>query len=168
MMKLPAALATAFVLLVALCSLAGCGHCDGAVRVMFANAEGAPASREHRGEPAVDRTKPFAIPATAQFRLTGDGPLGTSDKLLAVSRIGPQTWVLLDESGRPVNSTITSDAGGHMCRNGVGFTLVPSAPLEPGDYRLVLRLTDIAWPAVEDVDSHDGKSAIVRLYRVAR
>lgn len=132
--------------------LGGCGHCDGAIRSMQASTDGDPVAPD------------------VSFTLTADGPGSmSSDELLADAGITPDTWTLYDGAGRPVAATLFGDWGGHVCLNGNTFTLVPDAPLEPGEHTLVLRIDALAWEYIGDAapGSWDGEPALVQEYVVA-
>jgi hypothetical protein len=140
----------------AFCNVA-CGHCDGAIRTMNVGL-------------GLDAAERKAIDAEPRFRITADGPADESDELLDKSGVGSTTWYLFHEAtGVRIAATITGDSGGHMCRNGVGFNLVPDDPLQAGDYTLVLELDQLAWPLVgkEKSERFEGREALVRHYRVA-
>lgn len=127
---------------------AGCGHCEGGIRAM----EGGEASPDDG------------------FSIVADGPGSvTSEELVADAGIDAEAWFLLDAAGEPVPATISGDWGGHSCFEGNTFTLVPDAPLAPGDYTLVLILDAIAWDYLGDegaVETWDGERALVEAVTV--
>ncbi len=144
----------------------GCGHCDGAVRRMRAQLA------DCRGECPEPPQEQLTIRPTETFRIGGDGPKADSELLLSASGVDVDTWFLVAEaSGEVVPATIVGDAGGHSCRYGVGFNLVPEAPLASGDYTLVLRLDALSWPHVGrdpygGLSTFEGAPALVRRFRV--
>jgi len=149
--------------------LAGCGHCDGALRMMrsqLAELYTWPQKPDRR--PAAE---PVAIEVNDSFRIVADGPLSQSEELLASSGIDSSAWFLVDQStGKRVAAEISADSGGHMCLNGVGFNLKPQEPLAPGSYLLVLLLDRVKWPLVEEAErrSYQGRPAMTRRYLVRR
>lgn len=156
-----------FGLLLASVALAGCGHCEGAIRRMRAQRADC-----HEDECRARAGERVTIAADETFRIGGDGPNEGSEALLGASGIDGEAWFLIAEaSGERVPATIDGDAGGHSCRYGVGFNLRPEAPLPAGDYTLVLRLDAVAWPLVGrdpygERGSVDGAPALIRRFRV--
>lgn len=148
--------------------LAGCGHCDGAVRRQKASLS------EWCGKDCPDVSaesdaRTLVVKPKETFRLMGDfRHERSSDVILEASGISEQTWFLVDAAGARVPAKITGDTGGHMCFNGAGFDLRPLAPLAEGEYVLVLLVDDIRWPYVgfSPVTGFRGKRAYVRRYRV--
>ena len=138
---------------------AGCGHCDGAVRRLRINSVGVCGLEDCAAEGGVTK-----VGSDVTFRIVGDGPNDESDALLADSGIGEQSFFLVDENDEVVPATVTGDAGGHTCRNGVGFGLQPDEPLPLGTYTVVLVLDDLDWPLVARTDTQkwEGKLAFVR------
>jgi hypothetical protein len=137
----------------------GCGRCGGAIRQLRVYSVEACGSDECREENGVVRVGP-----DMNVRIVGDGPNEDSSALLADSGIGPASFFLLDDDDARVAVTIAGDAGGHSCRNGVGFGLQPDAPLPPGAYTLVLLIDDLDWPLVGGAatQTYEGRSAFVR------
>ncbi len=143
----------------------GCGDCSGAIRLMSAQQSDCTECSETADERVV-------IEPEESFRLTADGPSAESDELVADASIDGDAWFLIDEaSGEAVPATISGDSGGHVCRNGVGFSLVPDEPLAPGKYTLVLLLDAIDWPlngdhAFGQESTYGGALALVREFVV--
>lgn len=146
-------LAVATLLLLSAGALAGCGHCDGAIRWM-----------------GVDGEEGGVVAADNGFRIVGDGPGSqTSEELLADANVTPETWFLLDAAGDTVPSTLSASWGGHSCLNGNEFYLVPDAPLDLGDYTLVLRLEALTWaflPGDVETSTWEGEEALVQAWSV--
>lgn len=134
--------------------LAGCGHCDGAIRWM-----------------GVDGETSGTVAPDVSFRIVGDGPGSmSSEELLADAGIDASTWFLLDPAGATVPATLSADWGGHACLNGNTFHLTPDAPLAEGDHTLVLRLDAIDWdflPGEVETADWEGETALVQAWTVA-
>ena len=147
--------------------VAGCGHCDGALRLM--RSQRAELYAWPKKADSQKATEPIAIAADDSFRIIADGPLAKSADLLTDAGIDSSNWFLIDQStGKKVPAEITADSGGHMCLNGVGFNLKPQEPLSPGDYLLVLILDRVNWPLVEKDErrSYQGLPAMTRRFVV--
>lgn len=138
---------------------AGCGHCDGAIRELRIKSVDVCGLEECTETSGVTQAGP-----DLSVRIVGDGPNDESASLLADSGIGEESFFLLDENDERVAAGITGDAGGHSCRNGVGFNLQPEEPLAVGTYTVVLVLDDLAWPKVgrAETQSWEGRTAFVR------
>ncbi|MEZ4453272.1 MAG: Ig-like domain-containing protein [Nannocystaceae bacterium] len=155
-------LLTAAVGLVLLQGSPGCGHCDGAVRTLEIR------SVDVCGLDECAAADTIQVGADVSFRIVGDGPADESDALLADSGVSASTFFLLDGADAPVAATVGGDSGGHICRNGVGFSLQPDAPLAPGTYTLVVDLDGLSWPLVggAETQTHEGRRAWVRTIEV--
>ena len=138
---------------------AGCGHCDGAIRELRINSVDVCGLDECTETSGVTQAGP-----DLSVRIVGDGPNDESASLLADSGIGEESFFLLDENDERVAARVTGDAGGHSCRNGVGFNLTPEEPLAVGTYTVVLVLDDLSWPKVGRADTQrwEGRTAFVR------
>jgi hypothetical protein len=138
---------------------AGCGHCDGAIRQLRINSVDVCGLEECTEAGGVTRVGP-----DMSVRIMGDGPNDESEALLADSGIGEESFFLVDENDERVAVRVTGDAGGHSCRNGVGFNLQPEEPLAVGTYTVVLVLDDLDWSKVgrAGTQSWEGKAAFVR------
>ncbi len=143
----------------------GCGDCGGAIRLMKAHQSDCTECTETARERVV-------IEPDESFGLIADGPADDSEELLADASLDGEAWFLLDEaSGEAVGATISGNSGGHVCRKGVNFSLVPEEPLAAGDYTLVLLLDEIEWPligahAFGEERMFDGQPALVREFVV--
>jgi hypothetical protein len=136
----------------------GCGYCGGALRRMRAATEFSSALED-----------PAQIPGRIAFYLIGDGPNAPGPDLLTQSRIGPESWVLIqDASGQHVPVKITGIARGHSCRNGVSFEMEPEQELPAGTYTLVVQKGQVNWPLVEgeELRTYRGERALVRHFVV--
>lgn len=142
---------------------AGCGSCDGALRELEVRSVDVCKLEDCVADGGVYRVGP-----DVNLRVVGDGPNEESGPLLRDSGVAADTFFLLDKDGQRVAATIGADAGGHTCRNGVGFSLTPDEPLAPGTYTAVLLLDDLAWPLTGGaaVQRHEGKDAFVRQLEV--
>jgi len=138
---------------------AGCGHCDGAIRELRINSVDVCGLEECEAAGGVT-----TVSQDVSVRIMGDGPTDESDALLADSGIGPETFFLLDADDQRVAATVTGGSGGHTCRNGVDFELIPEETLPLGTYTVVLLLEDLDWPKVgrADTQTWEGKRAFVR------
>lgn len=143
-------------------ALAGCGYCDGALRVMQGEGYSAPRPDENGRTP---------LEANARFLLRADGSPEEPSKLKELSGVDDQSWQLFaDATGEPVKARILAESSGQACLGGVSFHLNVLSPLRPGAYTLVLFLDRVHWRVVGDaaqkLGSYRGARALVAHYAV--
>jgi len=111
----------------------------------------------------------FHVTNDLRLRIVADGPNDDSESLLADAGITPNNFFMLDADDAIVATTLSGNAGGHVCRNGVNFGLEPDEDLAPGAYTVVLITSDLAWPLLgsPSLQTYEGKAAFVRKLHVA-
>jgi hypothetical protein len=112
------------------------------------------------------------ISSEQSFHQSADSDL-VDDPVVLLERAGldANSWFLVDERGELVPSRIEAvqHTSAHSCASAAGFVLQPLAPLEAGDYRLVLLVERVKWPLLRgnvSLSSWGSEPALVQFYRV--